>query len=343
MNRSQATIAPGKSQNLGEIEFANTRIVLVREAQVRECLSLADAVDDLRTALTLCPVEGAVNAARVRVTQGRGKAWLHTLRAGLSCWGVAGGKEYTSIGFETPALWTTVVDTRTGLPLALIEADHLSRIRTAAVAALATDLLAPANPVCLAHFGAGKISRMLVQAILLVRPSIRTVRLVRRDASKGLPSWLANLPAVQTRLTSAQGALLEADLATTATNSIDPVIPAGIPTPRLRHINLIGSNHLKRKEIDRDLALRCIRPDGYLVADDPQQAALEAGDFAPLASEGRLDWSDIPSLHQLVRNPDRIAEARKCPLTTFKSVGVGLMDVIAAAGLLHRLGVLPES
>ena len=335
---------PGESRDLGGIEFANTRIVLLRESQVRNCLSLADALDDVRTALTHCPIEGAVNAARVRVSQGRGKAWLHTLRAGLSCWGVAGGKDYTSIGFETPAMWTTVFDAATGLPLALIEADRLSRIRTAAVAALATDLLAPARLACLAHFGAGKISKMLVQSILLVRPSIRTVLLIRRDDSKGIPDWLAKLkPAIAVRLVSAEEALSEADVVTTATNSLNPVIPAGIPAPRLRHINLIGSNHLKRREIDRDFALRCLRPDGYLVADDPQQAVLEAGDFAELAYAGRLDWSGIPSLHRLVRDPEKLAESRESRLTAFKSVGIGLMDLIVAAGLLRRLGVLHSS
>ena len=52
------------------------------------------------------------------------------------------------------------------------------------MAAVATDLLAPPDAVCLAHFQQ-KISELLVKAILKVRPSIQQVFLVGRDPSKG--------------------------------------------------------------------------------------------------------------------------------------------------------------
>jgi ornithine cyclodeaminase len=324
------------------IDFCGTRLLLVREAEVRNDLSIAAALGDLRDALAPPAGSGAQSRPRIRIdSREEGRAWLHTLRAGLPGWGVAGGKDYTSMGFETPAMWVTVIDTRTGFPLALVEADLLSRIRTAAVTALATDLLAPAEPACLAQFGAGKIARHLVEGVLLVRPSIRRVLLVRRRAEAGAPDWLSALGGrVEGRLVGAEEALAEAEVVTTATSSVTPVIPAGADLPRLRHLNLVGSNHLKRREIHLGLARRCLAPSGMLVADDPEQAAEEAGDFSELAARGELRWAEVPSLARLVANPGIAQKAGTGKLTAFKSVGVGLMDLIVAAGLLRRLGIM---
>jgi len=328
-------------QEAETVDFCNTRLRLVREAEVRLHLSIASALADLREALPMA-AGTALNRPRVRIeAREKGRAWLHTLRAELPGWGVAGGKDYTSIGFETKAMWASVIDIRkTGLPLAFIEADFLSRIRTAAVVALATDLLAPPKPTCLAHFGVGNISEFLVQAVLHVRPSIRKVLLVRKRISKGAPEWLSALSGgVEGRLVEAKEALAEADVVTTATSSKTPVIQAGAALPRLRHLNLIGSNHLQRKEIPGDLAHRCLPPGGFLVTDDPEQAEAEAGDFAELVVQGTLRWGEIPTLAQLVTDPTLRARAKEASLTAFKSVGIGLMDLIVAAGLLRRLGI----
>jgi ornithine cyclodeaminase len=267
---------------------------------------------------------------------------MHTLRARFDPWGIAGGKDYTSVAFEVPAAWATVIDGGSGRLLALIEAQYLNLVRTAAVTAVATDLLAPSEPAVLAHFGAGKISEPLVRAILHVRPSIRSVLLVRRSRERGAPAWLTELgPGIRGELVTAEEAVARAELATTATNSTQPVIPEGASLPRLRHLNLVGSNHLKRREIGADLALRCLPAEGgLLVADDPEQAAEEAGDFAPLVDAGRLDWKAVPSLAQLLRGNAPRAEARAAALTAFKSVGIGLMDLLVAGSLLRRLGAL---
>lgn len=329
-------------RTIESLQFANAEVAIIREEQVRQCLSLDDAMKDLRSTLRAAAGQLAVNCPRVRVrTKSRDVAWLHTLRGGIGSWGVAGGKDYTSLGFDTPAMWTTIVDMRNGLPLAFIEADYLSRVRTAATTAVATDLLAPLDITCLAHFGAGKISELLVQGVLKVRPSIRRVVLVRRDASNGPPDWLERLGrGVEGELSDPASALQEADVITTATNSTNPVIPPEAEIPRLRHINLIGSNHLKRREIPEDVARKCLPPGGYLVADDAAQASLEAGDFATLAQSGALDWAKVPSLYQLLDNPAEKERAALARLTAFKSVGIGLMDLAISAGILRRMGLL---
>ena len=330
-------------------EFLGTRVALVGEADVCRHLSLKDAFEDLRDAFFALGQGRAQNRPRVRIDwhspfakkPGRAKplAWLHSLRAGLADAALAGGKDYTSQGFQTPAMWVTVVDMHTGKPLAWVEADFLSRIRTASTTALATHLLAPADARCLAHFGAGKISEWLVRAILRIRPSIESVLLVRQDPTKGAPDWLAKLD-VPAKLVERASEVAGADIVTTATNSRDPVLTSDCDLPRLRHLNLVGANHPKRREIDTALALRCLPPKGCLMVEDKDQAQREAGDIAGPELAGKLDWSQIETLDQWLAQAKQRPENR---LTAFKSVGIGLADLAVAAGVLRRMGLLPEN
>ena len=322
-----------------EIEFAHTRISLIRERQVQKHLSLGDAIGDLRDAFRSHARQQAANCVRVRL-EPKGSAWLHTLRANIATMNVAGGKDYTSIKSTTPSMWATVIDMRTGLPLALIEAEYLSRIRTAATTAIATDLLAPTGVTCLAHFGVGKISELLVRAILKVRPSVTSVFVVRGDDSKGTPDWCRQLEGdVRIELCDRAVALNKADLVTTATNSKTPVIPPNAAMPLVRHLNLVGSNHIRRQEISAELAYRCLPPNGYLVVEDTEQARLEAGDFVAFGPEF-LNWDRIPTLGHLLDCDVEKWKARNAKLTAFKSVGIGLMDLAVAAGVLRRMGLL---
>lgn len=323
------------------IQFAGTRVSIVREEQVQEHLSLESGMEDLREVFRAYAQKQAVNSPRVRVTW-RDRPWLHTLRAGIASWNVIGGKDYTSIKYETPAMWVTVIDATTALPIAFIEANYLSRVRTAATTAIATDLLASPEPACLAHFGAGKISELLVRAVLKVRPSLKRVLLVRDQTSKGAPDWLYKLgDDVVGEMVDGTTALRQAYIVTTATSSRTPVIPANAAMPNARHFNLVGANHLSRREISEDFARRCLPPSGYLVVEDTDQARQEAGDFAALAET--INWAAIPTLGQLIVDPDERKKAESASLTIFKSVGIGLLDLAVASGVLRRMGLLTES
>jgi ornithine cyclodeaminase/alanine dehydrogenase-like protein (mu-crystallin family) len=324
------------------IDFAGGCFSLIREQDVEKALPLRDAIADLGQILRETPEDQLVSVPRVRVeARQRGHAWLHTLRGALPQLGIAGGKDYTSIGFETPAMWVTVVSLATGLPIALIEADYLSRIRTAAVTAVATNLLVQQPVETLAHFGVGKISEHLVRALLLVRPSLQQVLLVRRPGKVPLPGWVHDLPTgVEVRQASAEEALRQAEIVTTATSSTTPVIPAGAEMPLLRHLNLVGANRRGRSEIEPDLMRTFLPPHGVVVADDPAQAEIEAGELITLGSE--VDWPRLPSLAHLARDTELKEQAKNLGRTAFKSVGVAVMDLAIAAAVLKRLGLLPQ-
>ena len=339
------------------INFAGASIALIREEEVVKHLSLDQALEDMVSALQALANGRAVNRVRSRVDwrelfqdnlkkknqNYKDRGWLHTLRAGFLDSGLVGGKDYTSLGFETPAMWVTVVNSLTGKPIALIEADYLSRVRTATTAAVATDLLAPRDVRCLCHFGAGKISELLIRAILRIRPSLERVLLVRKNKQKGEPSWLSDLD-VDARLLKNQEEIAQADILTTATNSIHPVLTFNDDLSRLKHINLIGANHPKRQEIDKKLASRCLPQNGgYLVLESTEQGQIEAGEFMALAQGNLFNWKDTPTLDRLLTDSQERKLASAAKLTAFKSVGIGLTDLAVAIGVLRRMGLVHRS
>jgi len=76
-------------------------------------------------------------------------------------------------------------DRATGFPTALVQATHLTALRTAAGSAVATDCFARPDAAVLAVFGAGLQADQHVRAVLCVR-NIQTVHIVNRTASRAM-------------------------------------------------------------------------------------------------------------------------------------------------------------
>ncbi len=205
-------------------------------------------------------------------------------------------------------------------PLALLEANYLGQIRTGAATGYATDLLARPDAATLAVIGTGFQARTQVEAVLNVR-RVREVRVWSRSAEKrqkfsdecardfGLPVRAPD---------SAEAAVRGADIIVAATNARDPVLDSEWVSPGA-HVNAIGSNQPNRREVPAELVRRA----DMIVVDSIEQARLEAGDLVMgLDPEG---WQQVRELKDVTRRPSEQS------VTLFKSLGLGVEDVAAAA------------
>jgi alanine dehydrogenase len=204
--------------------------------------------------------------------------------------------------------------------LAQFEANYLGQIRTGAASGYATDVLAAPNASTLAIIGSGFQAHAQFDAIRVVR-AIKEVRVWSRNESKR--EKFANLIGAKACATAAE-AVRGADIVATATSAKDPVlesewIAAGT------HINAMGSNQAARRELPSDLIARA----DLIAVDSIEQAKIEAGDLllAP------VDWAD-PKIVELSKVDGRPAGS---PVTIFKSIGLGVEDVAAAAFVYEQL------
>jgi alanine dehydrogenase len=219
-----------------------------------------------------------------------------------------------------------------GQPRALIDGRALTLIRTAAVSALAADLLAPATPEVLLMVGTGALSRHLVEGHLAVR-SYASVLVWGRDARKaaavvhdlrarGWPVHVAE---------SLETAVRAADVISCATLAEQPLIK-GAWLKAAHHLDLVGSFKPAMREADDDCWL------GAFVAVDTRAALEESGDLIEPLARGLIAPQQVALLGDLVAPG---GAHRTAANTVFKSVGVAHADLAVAEYLVARSELPP--
>jgi ornithine cyclodeaminase len=221
----------------------------------------------------------------------------------------------------------TLFDGETGRPAAILDASAVTAIRTAAVTALATRLLAREDARELAILGAGVQAAQHLDALLLVRPFER-VRVHARTAAHAaaLAERAGGRAGVRVEAApGAEAAVRGADVVVTATTSSEPVLRRDWLAPGA-HVNAIGASTPDARELDTATIA-----DGALFVDSRESALHEAGDVRLALETGVIDGPQHirAELGEVAAglHPGR-AGAQE--LTVFRSLGIAVEDLAAA-------------
>jgi ornithine cyclodeaminase/alanine dehydrogenase-like protein (mu-crystallin family) len=216
--------------------------------------------------------------------------------------------------------------------LSLMNASPITAVRTAAVSAVATRLLAREEACELAIVGSGVQARSHLAALACVRPIKRT-RVVSRKrehadlfVSEMKERFSFEIVAVDT----ARDALTGADIIVTVTNSHEPVVDRKWISPGA-HINAIGTHSTAAREID-GATMAAAR----LFVDRRESALNEAGDFVLAQKEGLVGPDSIVAeIGELLIGTKRGRESAD-EITLFKSLGLAVEDLACAEYLFRR-------
>ncbi|MGA3187747.1 MAG: ornithine cyclodeaminase family protein [Bryobacteraceae bacterium] len=289
----------------------------ITEDQVCELLPMRDCIRLMREVFKDLRAGTALNQPRRRLMLPAG-SMLHSM---AGAWGRYFGTKVYSANVKFGAYFFFLLfDAETARPLARFEANYLGQIRTGAASGYATDVLAAPDASTLAIIGSGFQARAQVEAIREVR-AIKEVRVWSRNAAKR-EEFAKIIGAIA--CSTAEEALRGADIVATATSAKEPVLESAWIADGA-HINAMGSNQALRRELPSDLITRA----GLIAVDSIEQAKIEAGDLllAP------VDWAD-PRIIELANLDRRPAGS---PVTIFKSLGLGVEDVAAAAFVYEQL------
>jgi ornithine cyclodeaminase len=238
-----------------------------------------------------------------------------------------------------PAVHATYLLSRaeTGEPLAVIDGTALTARRTAAVAALAADLLSRPDASRLLVVGAGTIAALLPHAYHAVRP-IGPIEIWnhRAGGAEALAASLRDAGFDARAVKDLGEAVGRADLIGCATLSRAPLVEGSRLRPGT-HLDLIGGFTPEMRECD-DACVAGAR----LFVDTP--AALdEAGDLVQPLATGLLARGAVAgTLAELAAG--RVAGRRSAEeITLFKSVGTALADLVVAAALYEAAIPGPET
>lgn len=290
------------------------------EDEVRAAIPLPRAIDALRRGLA---VGGPPQPVRTSTAWAGGELLVMPAEGGAFA-----GVKLVTVGSGPVRVQGVYVlfDAAKLAPLLVADAVSLTLIRTAALSALATDLLAPSGASRLAVFGTGPQAREHVRAMRAVRP-IEAVTIVGR--TPGRAEALAAALARELGLpVSAGGSVADADLVCLCTTATTPVVSAVGLGARV-HVNAIGAHLPDAREVAADVVASC-----FVVVDDAGSARQEAGDLIMAVEEGAADESVFAHpLASLVRGEVAPPGSGR---TLFKSVGFGLADLLVAQLLVNR-------
>jgi ornithine cyclodeaminase len=221
----------------------------------------------------------------------------------------------------------TLFDGETGVPTAILDASAITEIRTAAVSALATRLLAREDVKTLAILGSGVQAASHLQALRLVR-DFDEVRVYSPNNAGRLGVEVA---------ASAQDAVRDADVVVTATNSRVPVLERAWLADGA-HLNAAGASSPASRELDTATVAAAT-----LFCDSRDSLEHEAAEYRLAVDEGLIDGASV-TLGEVAAglHPGRTSLDE---ITLFRSLGLGIEDLAAAEHAVdnaRRLGLGTE-
>lgn len=295
----------------------------ITDAMVAEAVGIAETQQVLLEAYRSFGSGKAAMQERIRTEAGGVK--LSTLGAVIPEQGFVGAKVYTTIAgqFSFAIMLFSAVD---GQPLASLEANAITRLRTAACSIIASRYLARPESRVLALFGTGVQGRAHAEQMATAY-GLDEILICPFSDPSDMAERIAAETGVPARFVSAKEALDRADIVVTASRAAAPLFAGEMLRPGT-FVAAVGSSLPHTRELD-DTALgraACIAVEWR------QQALREAGDLA-LASPAALPPNKIVELGELVIGTARGRRSDN-EITIYKTVGVGLED-IAVAGLAY--------
>ena len=285
--------------------------MVLGEKEVRSLLRMEELIPAMRGALRDLSLGKVQQPVRVVLPVSEHNGFFAVMPA---CGAALGAKLVTfypnNEGIPTHHAMILLFRPETGEPLVTMDGRLITEMRTAAVSAVATDLLARPDASVLAILGSGVQARSHLEALGIVR-KFREVRVWSPRHSQAFAEQFKVSAAP-----SAEEAVRGADVIVVATSATEPVLRGEWLSPGA-HINAVGATRPNWRELDDD-ALRQAR----IYVESREAATKESGD---IIAAGHI-FAEIGE----VLAGTKSGRTSDPEITLFKSVGVAVEDVVAA-------------
>ncbi len=224
-------------------------------------------------------------------------------------------------------------DAKHGQPLMLFDAEEITAIRTAAVSAVATRLLANDDAETLGIIGSGVQAEKHIEAIQFVR-NIKQVHIWGRNTNNAtlLANKMSDKYNMDIRVENdAEAVAKNTNIICTVTSSAQPVLQ-GEWINKGTHINAVGFSSPAGRELDTVAILK-----SKLFTDRYESIFNEAGDFRIPKIEGAItdDFVKAEIGEILIRNKQGRVNADD--ITVFKSLGIAAEDIFSAWHIYNKI------
>ena len=345
--RTYLAVWNGYFAELGERqeEVLDMDVLVINQDEVRRLLPMNECIDLMAEALRTLSLGNAVQPLRTATWLPDRSGLLGLMPGYLGQPQAVGVKVVTvfprnhGTGYDSHQGAVMLFDIEHGQPLAIFDAGEITAIRTAAVSAVATNMLAREDSRCLALLGSGIQAKTHLEALQLVR-KLQEVRVWSRTsdhatefAQRESTRYDLQVNAVESPRDAVDGA----DVICTVTGAREPVLRGEWIAPGA-HINAVGACTPNARELDTAAVLH-----SRLFVDRKESALHESGDFLLPKAEGVLDDDHIVGELGDVLLERVIGRSSSQEITLFKSLGLAVEDLAAAHYIFdhaktHNLG-----
>lgn len=232
------------------------------------------------------------------------------------------------IGLPTVMALLIYNDPETGFPLVVMDAMHITNMRTGAAGGIATKYLARKDSKVFGFVGCGTQAHTQFMALSMIF-EIETVKVYdvnERNAKKFVE--FCGSKGVEAKIESIEE-VCNCDVLTTTTPSRKPVVKESW-VKKGTHINAIGADAPGKQELDENILLKA-----KIVVDDVEQA-LHSGEINVAISKGILKAENIhATLGEIIvgKKPRRENDDE---ITIFDSTGLAIQDISTASVVYNR-------
>jgi ornithine cyclodeaminase/alanine dehydrogenase-like protein (mu-crystallin family) len=311
-------------------------LVVLDAAAVAKQLSIADCVPLVKKAMIALSDGTAKQLLRSFISMGEGRTFAQMPAAlGERSWF---GAKLVSVfadpadpGHKAHKGVVILFEGESGDPVCIADASEVTRIRTAAATALATDVLARQDAKILTVMGAGLQARAHIEAIAPVR-KLAEVRVWARNIARAqeLAKDITSAALPVRTIADGREAATGADIICTVTSSATSVLPGAWVQPGC-HVNLVGSSAPTPVETDSDLVLK-----SRFIADHREHVLAHGAEFLRAKQAGLVgDQHVVAEIGEVLAGtkPGRQSEDQ---ITVYKSLGHAVQDLAAVSWLYER-------
>jgi len=245
-------------------------------------------------------------------------------------------------GMRTVMALLVLINPHTGAPLAVMDATHITDMRTGAASGIASKYLAKPSPKVLGIIGCGNQARTQMLALITQYDHFDEVRLydmypekaraLAREFRRHYKEKVGKIKAVS----EAKLCVVDSDIVVTATSSRAPIVLDEWVRPGT-HFNCIGADAPGKQEMEPNILKRA-----RLVIDDWDQAS-HSGEINVPLSKGELVKEDVDAeIGHIVAGlkPGRESDDQ---VTVFCSTGLAIQDCLTAkiaydAAMAQKIG-----
>ena len=296
--------------------------------------------DEVRRLLTFEVCIPLMREAMIAVSQGRvdqparqilplpDGGGLFGVMPGVAADGIFGAKlisvSHSAGGAPSHQGVVVLFDPKTRAPICVLDAGEITRIRTAAATAAATEALAAPDAGRLLVLGTGEQAEAHVHAVRHLRP-LRSIEIWGRDPerARSLAEHLRRQGVTVEVVVDLKGAAERADIICATTAAAEPILAGQWIRPGA-HVNLVGSSRAGPAEADDDLVAG-----SRFIADVRANVLLQGAEFLHAKASGRVGDDHVVGEIGDVFLGRLAGRESSDDITVYKSLGAVAQDLWA--------------